>query len=231
MSSFHQFTKEGTWCGGFIFGCHGSHCPRRLENMTVRDVGWQVHFKSYCIFSLLIDKQTNILRVTLMREVILRIQRWKFFLCSIKARPQGEDISSLSQPLAFWVTLGESLPFSSFFCLDHSFFKAGDASFCLVCTSAAYQLHVGGKSRFPPFLLQHLTLVAVGRRSGCIGHETPVMRPERSFSIWGVFLSQLQKGDWSIKCIGMPFPVQLAADFSMANGNAASRHKFRGKNF
>lgn len=118
-----------------------------------------------------------------MREGILRIQRWKFFLCSIKAGPQGEDISSLSQSLAFWVTLGESMPFSSFFCLDHSFFKAGDASFCLVCTSAANQLHVGGKSRFPPFLLQHLSLVAVGRRSGCIGHKTPAVRPEKSFGI------------------------------------------------
>ena len=95
----------------------------------------------------------------------------------------SEGISSLPQALTFRVTLGESLSFSSFSCLDHSFFKAGDASLCLVCTSAANQLLVGRKSRFPPFLLQHLTLVPVGRRFGCVGYKKAVMRPESSFGI------------------------------------------------
>jgi len=49
----------------------------------------------------------------------------------------SEGISSLSQSLIFQVILGESLSFSSFFCLDHILFKAGDASFCLVCTWTA----------------------------------------------------------------------------------------------
>lgn len=91
MSSSHQFTKEETWCGGFRFGCHGSHYPRRLESTIVRDVGWQVHFKSDHIFSLLINKQTKILRASLMREGSLRIQRYKLFLCSIKARLLGRE--------------------------------------------------------------------------------------------------------------------------------------------
>ena len=86
MSSFHQFTREETWCWGFRFGCHGSHCPRRQENRTVRDVGWQVHFKSDCIFSVLTNKQTNILRVTPMRERSLRMERSMLFLYSTEGR-------------------------------------------------------------------------------------------------------------------------------------------------
>lgn len=108
---FSIISQRRRRCGGFRFGCHGSHCPRRLENMILRDVGWQVHFKSYCIFSLLINKQTEISRVTQMRELSLRIQRFFFFFVG-----QRQNYWVISTPATdISGDLGDSLSFSPFF--------------------------------------------------------------------------------------------------------------------